>query len=62
MAETSERLSTVNLDVRPVTPNIGAEIHGLDLRRPLTNGQVHAIRQAWLKHLVIFFRDQNLAL
>jgi taurine dioxygenase len=48
----------VTIDIRPVTAIIGAEISGVDLREPLCAEDVAAIRQAWLDHLVLFFRDQ----
>jgi taurine dioxygenase len=47
------------LDVRPVTPIIGAEVHGIDLSRPLAAKVVDALRDAWLEHLVLFFVDQQ---
>ena len=50
----------VELDVRPLTPTLGAEIHGVDLREPLDAATVAAIRAAWLEHGVVFFRDQDL--
>ncbi len=34
---------------------LGAEIHGVDLSRPLSPETVREIRQAFLEHLVIFF-------
>lgn len=46
------------LDIRPLTSDIGAEIHGVDLRDELDDPTVAAIRQALLDHLVVFFRDQ----
>jgi len=46
------------IEIRPLTRAIGAEVGGLDLRRPLTDDQVAEVRQAWLDHLVLFFRDQ----
>src|SRR5260370_30154326 len=39
---------------------IGAEIAGVDLGQELEDETIAAIRQAWLDHLVIFFRDQEL--
>src|SRR5260370_40841985 len=39
---------------------IGAEIAGVDLGQELEDETIAAIRQAWLDHLVIFFRDQDL--
>ena len=40
---------------------IGAEIHGVDLGRELSDDTVAALRRVWLAHSVIFFRDQHLA-
>lgn len=47
------------LGIRPLTPAIGAEIAGVDLSR-IGAGELVAIRQALLDHLVIVFRDQHL--
>jgi alpha-ketoglutarate-dependent taurine dioxygenase len=52
---------TSTLDVRPVTPVIGAEIHGLNLSLPLEPGTVAAIRAALGRHLVLFFPGQDLS-
>ncbi len=40
---------------------LGAEIRGLDLSRDLDAASVASIREAWLEHLVLFFRDQPLS-
>ena len=48
------------LDVRPLSPKIGAEIAGVDLATPLDDPTVAAIRTALNEHHVIFFRDQQL--
>jgi alpha-ketoglutarate-dependent sulfate ester dioxygenase len=48
------------IDVRPLQPTIGAEIHGIDIAKPLTPAQRDAIRAAVLKYKVLFFRDQQL--
>jgi taurine dioxygenase len=48
------------LDIRPLSGAIGAEIFGVDLVQELDADTVAAIRRAWLDHLVIFFRDQEL--
>ena len=48
------------IDVAPLTPQIGAEIRGVDLRDDLDDETVAAIRNAWLEHAVVLFRDQNL--
>ena len=49
-----------NLQIEPLTPTIGAEIHGIDLSKTLDDDEIDAIRQALLKHCVVFFRDQPL--
>jgi len=49
-----------DLDIRPLSPIIGAEIHGIDLSRPLNERVVAEVRGALNTHHVIFFRDQNL--
>lgn len=51
----------MSLDVRPLTPTVGAEIFGVDLRDELDHGTVAALRRALLDHGVIFFRDQPLS-
>jgi len=40
---------------------LGAEIGGVDLRRPLSSDVVAAIRAALLEHRVIVFRDQDVS-
>ncbi|WBQ19214.1 TauD/TfdA dioxygenase family protein [Sphingobium yanoikuyae] len=49
-----------HLDIRPLQPTIGAEIHGVDLSQPLPAEIRDAIRAAVVQHKVIFFRDQRL--
>jgi taurine dioxygenase len=48
------------LAVSPIAGAIGAEISGVDLSKDLTDDTVAAIRRAFLDHLVVFFRDQEL--
>jgi taurine dioxygenase len=49
------------MKVQRIAGAIGAEIHGVDLTQDLDGETVAAIRRAWLEHLVIFFRDQELS-
>jgi taurine dioxygenase len=48
------------LRVSRIAGALGAEIHGVDLSAPLSTALAASIRQAFLEHLVIFFRDQHL--
>lgn len=46
--------------VTPLTPTIGALIEGVDLSQPVSDDLLQAIRQAFLKHQVVFFEDQHI--
>jgi len=48
------------IDIRPLTPAIGAELHGIDLGAPDIEDHIPAIKAALLAHKVIFFRDQHI--
>ena len=48
------------MEVRRLAGALGAEIHGIDLKEPLSEERVAQIRRAFLEHLVIFFHDQAL--
>lgn len=49
-----------HFDLKPLTPAIGAELHGIDLRETLSDEAIAAVRQALLDWKVIFFRDQDI--
>ncbi|MGC8477768.1 MAG: TauD/TfdA dioxygenase family protein [Acetobacteraceae bacterium] len=53
-------MSQTAIEVRPLTPTIGAEIFGVDLGGEISNQQYDAIHEALLRHVVIFFRDQKM--
>ena len=53
-------MSQTAIDVRPLTPTIGAEIFGVDLGGEISNQQHDAIHEALMRHVVIFFRDQKM--
>ena len=48
------------IEIRKLTPHIGAEIHGVDLARPLSDATFKTIHDALIENCVIFFRDQDL--
>ena len=50
-----------SIRVHPIAGALGAEVSGVDLAKELSDDTVAAIRRAWLEHLVIFFRDQDLS-
>lgn len=46
--------------IRPLAPEIGAEIIGLDLSAPLDDAALQAVRDAWHQHCILLFRGQHL--
>jgi taurine dioxygenase len=47
------------IQVRKMTPVIGAEIFGVDLSQPMGNQVFQEVHDALMENLVIFFRDQQ---
>ena len=58
MATVAATKKTIQLS--PISGALGAEISGVDLSRPLDDATFAEVRQAFLDHCVIFFRDQKL--
>jgi taurine dioxygenase len=50
-----------SIRVDPIAGALGAIISDIDLSKGLSDEAVAAIRRAWLEHLVIFFKDQELS-
>src|SRR4051795_3117523 len=48
------------IEIVPLTLHIGAEIRGVDFKRPLPPEQLKEVRDAFLKWKVVFFRGQHL--
>jgi alpha-ketoglutarate-dependent taurine dioxygenase len=59
MSQVAERTRAIS--VTKLHPDIGAEIRGVDLSRPLDEETVRQIKDAWHQHAVLLFRDQNLS-
>ena len=47
------------MDIHPLTGFVGAEITGINLAQT-TKEEIQAIKEAWLKHKVLVFRDQDI--
>src|SRR5215468_7119111 len=47
------------ITVTPRHPALGAEIRGVDMRRPMDPETFTAVHDAWMKHLVVVFPDQS---
>jgi taurine dioxygenase len=50
----------MSLVVKPLSPALGAEIAGVELREELSAQSIADILDAWHRHLVIVFRNQSL--
>lgn len=53
--------SFARFEARPLTPVIGAELHGIDLAGEIDDGLVAEVRKALLEYKVVFFRDQAIS-
>ncbi|MBN33402.1 MAG: taurine dioxygenase [Rhodospirillaceae bacterium] len=53
-------MPATTLQIEPVTPSLGAMVHGVDLGKSLDDNTFNALHDAWMEHLVLFFRDQTL--
>ena len=64
LKERHEKLNQLewnHISVKRISPCIGAEIGGIDLRRPLDSNTFDEVYAALLAYRVIFFRDQNIS-
>ena len=48
------------ITVKPRHPALGAEIRGVDMKKPLDAETVKQVHDAWMKHLVVVFPDQQI--
>jgi alpha-ketoglutarate-dependent taurine dioxygenase len=53
-------MARTSIEVRPIAGAIGAEISGVNLSGEIDDDTIAHIRRAWLRHCVVFFRDQDL--
>ena len=52
---------TRDIRIEPLTPRIGAVIHGVDLGGEMPEETLHTVREALWQHQVIFLRDQHMS-
>ena len=50
----------MSVEVIPSGCDVGAEIKGLDLTKPLLGEEVAAVERAFVEHTVLIFREQPL--
>ena len=51
-------VNRAGLHIKPLSPSIGTEIHGIDLAKP-TKDQITQVLRIYLERKVVFFRDQG---
>ena len=49
------------LSVRKLHPALGAEVRGIDMRRPMSPKQFHELHDIWMEHLVLVFPEQHIS-
>jgi taurine dioxygenase len=60
METTTLRKKTDSFGLRPLSPALGAEFLGIDLRDPIDDALKHNFLDAWHQHLVLLLRNQTL--
>jgi taurine dioxygenase len=50
----------VDIRIQKLTPTLGAEVSGIDLREPLSDEALASVRKLLLEYHALFFRDQAL--
>ena len=50
----------MSFEIAPLSPAIGAEIHGVDLGKPLDEKTRNALLNAWHDYLLLLFREQDI--
>ena len=53
-------VAAAGIQVKPVSPAIGAEVSGVDLSQPLSDAEFRQIEQAWHDGLILLFHGQHL--
>jgi len=60
LSNTQQRPTPATLTVRPLSPALGAEIMGVDLRDHIDDALAQRMLDVWHEHLVILLRGQTL--
>jgi taurine dioxygenase len=50
----------MTFEIVPLSDTLGAEIRGVDLSEPQDSATAAALRDAWHRHVMLLFRDQDL--
>ena len=48
-----------SIGITPLGGALGAEISGVDLSQPLNTADIETLVQAWNRHSVLVYRDQQ---
>lgn len=48
------------LETRPLKAKLGAEVLGVDLSQPLNDSLIAQLRDLWLQHAILLFRNQSI--
>ena len=57
---TTSRAGAMAIEVVPTGFALGAEIRGIDARKPVPAEAAEALREAWKQHLVLLFRGPGM--
>jgi taurine dioxygenase len=60
MSSTAEPIAADIITVRKLHPALGAEVRGIDMRKPLDPKTFAQLHDIWMEHLVLVFPDQHI--
>ena len=49
----------MSVEIIPLSENMGAEVRGIDLSRPIDAKTAEILNEAFIRHILLLFRDQN---
>ncbi len=55
----AERQTPTRLKIRPLNPALGAEVRGVDMRKPLDPATFNELHDAWMEHLIVVLPEQH---
>ena len=55
----AEQQTPTRLQVRPLNPALGAEVRGVDMRKPIDPATFAQLHDAWMGHLVVVLPEQH---
>ena len=57
----AQQQTPTRLKIRPLNPALGAEVRGVDMRKPLDPATFKELHDAWMEYLVLVLPEQHVS-